>query len=129
LRTNDLYVHQKWVLHLCDHGRYSSAIELLEQGHQRRPDAPLFDGGRYAVYGMWSGTLLEAGRLQDAIHVLDAARAKYGDSEELVEQEVQAFAAGVEKLRSKGNAAAAQSILAAGLARHPMAQSLRKLVQ
>lgn len=125
LQTNDLYIHQKWVLHLCDQGRYSTAIDLLEQGYRRRPDAPLYDGGRYAVYGMWSRTLLEANRLRDALLVLESARRRFGDHEELVRQEIQAFESGIARLLKQGEHAAAKAMLETALQRHPQAESLR----
>jgi tetratricopeptide (TPR) repeat protein len=127
LQTNDLYVHQKWVLHLCEHGRYSAAVDVLEQGYGRRPDAPLFDGGRYAIYGMWSRTLLEGNRPAEALAVLESARRRYGDHEELLKQEVQAFEAGIARLIQQGETAAAKALRRTALARHPAAESLRQL--
>lgn len=127
LNTNDLYVHQKWVLHLCDVGQYSAALDVLEQGFERRPDASLFDEGRYAIYGMWSRKLLESGRLRDAVAVLDSGRQRFGDQEELVKQEIQAFEAAVEHLATQGKAVAAKTMLEAAIARHPSVDSLRSL--
>lgn len=125
LQTNDLYVHQKWVLHLCERGRYSAAVDVLQQGYERRPDAALFDGGRYAVYGMWSRTLLEGNRLSEALAVLDSARRRYGDHDELIEQEVHAFEAGIARLTELGEAEAAQTLRSIALVRHPVAETLR----
>lgn len=127
LQTNDLYVHQKWALHLCERGRYSTAIDLLQLGFERRPDATLFDGGRFAVYGMWSRTLLESNRLREALAVLDSARRRYGDHEELVKQEVQAFEGGIARLIQQKEVTAAKAMQTTALGRHPQAESLRKL--
>jgi tetratricopeptide (TPR) repeat protein len=127
LQTNDLYVHQKWVLDHCQRGRYSAAIEILEQGHQRRPDVELFDGGRFAVYGMWARTLLEGNRLHEALAVLDSARRRYGNHEELVKQELQAFESGLSRLIQQGDSNAARAMQTAALARHPEAASMQKL--
>lgn len=127
LQTNDLYVHQKWVLHLCERGRYSTAIDILEGGFQRRPEAALFDGGRYAVYGMWSRTLLEGNRVDEAMAVLNSARRRYGDHNDLVAQEVQAFEAGIAQLLQRGDVKGAQAMLSTALSRHPSAEALRKV--
>jgi len=127
LQTNDLYVHQKWVLDHCQRGRYSQAIEILEKGYERRPDADLFDGGRFAVYGMWARTLLEGNRLREALAVLDSARRRYGDHEELRKQEVQAFESGLSRLVQQGDTAAVNTMHTAAVSRHPEAASLRSL--
>lgn len=127
LQTNDLYVHQKWVLHLCEQGSYSKAIEVLEQAYQRRPDSALFDGGRYAVYGMWSRKLLEGNRVDEALAVLNSARRRYGDREELLQQEVLAFEAGIARLAEQGAATEARSLRGTALSRHPHAKTLHNL--
>jgi tetratricopeptide (TPR) repeat protein len=54
LVSNDLHIHQQWVLHLCDAGRFAEALAVLEKGHQRRPDAELFDRGRGTVRRWWA---------------------------------------------------------------------------
>lgn len=127
LLTNDLYIHQKWVLHLCDRGQYSAAVDVLEGGFQRRPEAALFDGGRYAVYGMWAKSLLQDQRSDEALAVLNSARRRYGDHQELLDQELHAFEAGITQLAQRGEAQAAKSLLGVALARHPQADSLRTL--
>jgi len=127
LQTNDLYVHQKWVLHLCERGRYSSAVDILEEGFQRRPDAALFDGGRYAVYGMWAKSLLQDKRRDEALAVLNSARRRYGDHQELMEQELHVFETGITELAHRGDIQGAKSLLSIALSRHPQADSLRNL--
>jgi len=52
LTINDLHIHQKWVLSLCDQGLFDEALQVLQQAHQRRPDAELFDRGRHVVRQM-----------------------------------------------------------------------------
>jgi tetratricopeptide (TPR) repeat protein len=127
LQTNDLYVHQKWVLHLCERGQYSAAVDVLEGGFQRRPEVALFDGGRYAVYGMWAKSLLQDNRSDEALAVLNSARRRYGDHQELLDQELHAFEAGITQLAQRGDTRAAKSLLGIALTRHPQADSLRTL--
>ena len=45
LLANDLHIHQKRALALCDAGRYAEAWGLLERCRVRRPDVPLYDAG------------------------------------------------------------------------------------
>lgn len=127
LQTNDLYVHQKWVLHLCERGQYSAAVDILEAGYQRRPEAALFDGGRYAVYGMWAKSLLQDKRGDEAIAVLNSARRRYGDPQELLDQELHAFETGITELVQRGDTQGAKALLGIALARHPSEDSLRNL--
>ena len=54
LLANDLHIHQRWVLSLCDEGRYAEALEILEAGHRRRPEVELFEEGRTAVRRLWA---------------------------------------------------------------------------
>ena len=127
LQTNDLYVHQKWVLHLCERGQYSAAVDILEGGYQRRPEAALFDGGRYAVYGMWAKALLQDKRSEEALAVFNSARRRYGDHDELMQQELHVFESGITQLVQHGDAKEAHALLDIALARHPKADSLRNL--
>jgi tetratricopeptide (TPR) repeat protein len=127
LLTNDLYVHQKWVLYLCDRGRYSAALEILEEGFRRRPETALFDGGRYAVYGLWAKSLLQNNRQDEALAVLDSARRRYGNHQELIEQELSAFETGITQSLQRGDSKGAQSLLGTALSRHPDVDFLRDL--
>jgi tetratricopeptide (TPR) repeat protein len=49
LRANDLHLHQRWVAQLCSEQQFETALEVLDKGRQRRPDAPLFATGDRAV--------------------------------------------------------------------------------
>ena len=57
LAANDLHVHQRFISHLCETGRFAEALDVLASGRRRRPDAALFDDGRHAVYRAWIGYL------------------------------------------------------------------------
>jgi hypothetical protein len=73
---------------------------------------------------MWSRTLLEANRLKEALAVLDSARLRYGDQEELIRQELLAFEAGISHLVEQGATDAAKTQRSTVLARHPQATLL-----
>jgi tetratricopeptide (TPR) repeat protein len=119
LQTNDLYIHQKWVLHLCEKGRYSDAVDILEAGYQRRPESPLFDNGRYAIYGLWSKALLDANRVNEAFAVLDDARRRYGVGEPVLDQELQTLLAAIKAKRAIGDRSTAEALRKLAIARHP----------
>jgi hypothetical protein len=76
---------------------------------------------------MWSRTLLEDNRIDEAVAVLDSARRRYGDHPELIDQELHAFEAGIAQLLQRGDAQGAQAMRSAALARHPDAAVLRKV--
>ena len=73
LAANDLHLHQRWVIHLCSKGCYREALALLDEGFRRRPDAELFDHGRFAVYRLWTESVLAAGQARQAPAVSTAA--------------------------------------------------------
>lgn len=53
-RQNDLYIHHRWVIALCRQHRFGEALELLEAGHDRQPQAELYDAGRWTVVREWA---------------------------------------------------------------------------
>jgi tetratricopeptide (TPR) repeat protein len=75
-QVNDLHVHQRWILALCRQNRFGEALELLEAGYGRRPEAPVFDEGRLAVYRLWAEHLLATDPAR-ACEVLAEARRRF----------------------------------------------------
>jgi tetratricopeptide (TPR) repeat protein len=72
LAANDLHLHGQWLIALCEAARYADAIELMDHGLARRPQAELFRVGRSAVYRLWAEDLLRRGEPHAALARIEA---------------------------------------------------------
>ena len=75
LAANDLHLHGQWLIALCEAARYADAIELIDRGLARRPQAELFRAGRSAVYRLWAEDLLRRGEPHAALARIEAGLA------------------------------------------------------
>lgn len=73
-RGNLLAAMNNWALTLSADGKYPEAIELLDQGRRLDAEHQPFLLNRRHVYRLWIDSLLAAGRSQEAITALAAAR-------------------------------------------------------
>lgn len=121
--TNDLHIHQQWTLALCRLHRYAEARELLEQCHRRRPDADLFDRGRWAVVALEAEWLVSEGRIGNAEQLL-ASMADHMEHEPIVAQYLEwAFRDGIADLIAQGRQQHAKAALRAAARRFPNSSS------
>ena len=120
LAANDLHIHQKWVQSLCRDGRFRFALVVLDEGMRRRPEAKLFDDGRYIVLRMWAVDAWSAGRLEDGFAVfeddlapgrLPLLQSASWSPERLREVEVTAATTAAAKLVAAGRSATAARLL------------------
>jgi tetratricopeptide (TPR) repeat protein len=127
LLTNDLHVHQKWVLALCERGQHAAALDLLEQGYARRPEANLFDAGRFAVIGMWLKSVAERQDVKRLHSILASTRERYGEHAEWQRQAVVALETTVQKMLKDQQYLEARALLNVARQHHPQAEPLRVL--
>jgi tetratricopeptide (TPR) repeat protein len=127
LLANDLHIHQRWALQLCDDGRYEQALQLLQRCHARRPEARLFDLGRVAVVALWSESLFRLGQFEEAFRVFDDAQRMLAGSAGWDECEEALICRSVASLMRKGSRAQALQLCTRGIERLP--ESARLLRQ
>jgi tetratricopeptide (TPR) repeat protein len=126
LLANDLHIHQKQALALCDAGRFEQALEVLEQCHSRRPEVQLFNMGRLAVVGVWSESLLRDGHFDQAFRVLDQAEREWSSESKLDTYEENLVCRMVDALRRTGQRDQAIQLTALGLERQPGSERLKR---
>ena len=114
LSANDLHIHQKWTISLCQEGRYAEALRLLEQAYERRPEAELFARGRFVVCTRWVEYLFAEGRLNDGWEVLEDRRRHYAGCADWLPYEAEAFCAAARQLAQRGELDQAHRLLQQG---------------
>lgn len=118
LLTNDVYVHKKWVAHLCDLEQFASAIQVLEQAYLRRPDAEMFERGRLVTFGLWASHHFRLGELEAGWQVLHEAQRRCGLAEDpLLERTI--VQAAYNDLMARHQLATARQLLEQTLQRYP----------
>ncbi len=60
-RQNDLHIRHRWVMELCQQQQFAAALEVLEDGRSRQPQASLFTRGPESVIRWWAREQLEQG--------------------------------------------------------------------
>ncbi len=53
-RQNDQHIRHRWVMELCQQRQFAAALEVLEDGRCRQPQAPLFTRGPESVIRWWA---------------------------------------------------------------------------
>ncbi|MCA9122339.1 MAG: hypothetical protein H6822_14650 [Planctomycetaceae bacterium] len=83
LLANDIHIHQRWAVSLCNEDRYADAMQVLHVAHQRRTDVPLFEHGRLAVLAQWATSLYENGQFEDASQLFADAKVWFDELPEI----------------------------------------------
>jgi len=126
LQVNDLHVHQQWAVALCQRQEFAAALALLERGYQRRPDADLFDQGRFAIYGLWADFLFSQGKDAEAWRCLDQAREQHPGRAELEQRETVSILRAVQQRLDRHQDDEARVLLNVGISRQPNNVQIRK---
>lgn len=126
LRANELHVRQQWVRSLCEREQFSEALRLLDEGHARRPEAPLYDQGRLLVARLWAGSLFEQGLPGDGLAVLERVRESAPHDARWQPAVEQAVLEAATRLASTGQREAAIGLVDRGLARLPQSVRLQQ---
>jgi tetratricopeptide (TPR) repeat protein len=127
LLTNDLHVHQKWVMSLCERGKHAAALELLEAGYTRRPQANLYDGGRFAVIGLWLKAVVDAHDVPRMQSMLASTRERYGEHPEFQRQSLAVVEAKIHECMQSQRHSEAQALLQVAQQHLPYTPSLQAL--
>ncbi|MDA1051247.1 MAG: tetratricopeptide repeat protein [Planctomycetota bacterium] len=119
LLANDVHIHQRWAVDLCEERRYAEAMQILHAARQRRPEVALFDRGRLAVLGQWASSFYESGDLERAAKLFEEAGEWFDDLAEISRYRSLAIQAAAERLERGGRRDESDRLMRWGLELDP----------